>query len=165
MAKPQVKTTSFADILDTPATEVIKPRPTPIGTYLATVKGNYEEGETPNTHTPYADFTLGFNQAQDDVDEEALTEYLTKGNGQTDKLTDKTIRYRLWTSERGLYRLLKFLKDLGIPTEDADGNVYSVREMMQLAPNSQCLIYIKHRPGDDNETMYAEIGRTAKVDD
>jgi hypothetical protein len=36
---------------------------------------------------------------------------------------------------------------------------------MQLAPNSQVLIYIKHRPGDDNESMYAEIGRTAKVDD
>jgi hypothetical protein len=165
MAKPQVKVTSFKDILDTPATEVTRPKPTPIGTYLVTVKGNYEEGETPNTHSPYADFTLQFNQAQDDVDEEALREYLTQGNGQKTNLSDKTIRYRMWTSEKALYRMLRFLKDLGIPEQDESGNSYTVREMMQLAPNQQCLIYIKHRPGDDNESMYAEIGRTAKVED
>jgi hypothetical protein len=164
MAKPEKKP-NFRDILDTPATEVTRPKPTPIGTYLVTVKGNYEEGETPNTHSPYADFTLGFRQAQGDVDEEALTEYLTQGNGQVAKLTDKTIRYRLWTSDKALFRLLRFLKDCGIPEQDEDGNVYTVRDMMQLAPNSQVLIYIKHRPGDDNESMYAEIGRTAKVDD
>jgi hypothetical protein len=164
MAKPEKKP-NFRDILDTPATEVTKPKPPPIGTYLTTVRGNYEEGETPNTHSPYADFTHRLDQAQDDVDEEALTEYLTQGNGQTAKLADKTIRYRMWTSERALHRLLKYLKDLGIPTEDEKGNTYSIREMMQLAPNSQCLIYIKHRPSDDGETMYPEIARTAKVDE
>jgi hypothetical protein len=164
MAKPEKKP-NFRDILDTPATEVTRPKPTPIGTYLVTVKGNYDEGESPNTHSTYADFTLQFNQAQDDVDEEALREYLTQGNGQVAKITDKTIRYRMWTSEKALFRMLRFLKDLGIPEQDENGNVYSVREMMQLAPNQQCLIYIKHRPSDDGETMWPEIARTAKVDD
>jgi hypothetical protein len=166
MAKPAIKpTTSFTDILDTPATEVSKPRPTPIGTYLCMVKGNYEEGKTPNTQTPYVDFTLQYRQAQDDVDEEALSEYLTQGDGQVTKLADKTIRYRLWTSDNALWRLLKFLKDLGIPEKDENGETYTVREMMQLAPNCQCLVYIKHRASNDGENMYAEIARTAKTEE
>ena len=167
MVKAAVKSvTSFADILDTPSVDIVRPMPTPVGLYLAMVKGNYEEGKTSNSQTDYADFTLGFLEAQDGVDEDDLATFLKQSDGQMAKLTDKTIKYRMmWHTPGTVYRLKKFLNDLGIPEKDEDNNNLTLRERMQYAPNCQVLIHIRHKAFQDSDSMFAEIDRTLKVQD
>jgi hypothetical protein len=159
------KPPSFTDILDTPSQDVARPKPQPVGTYKCVVKGNYSEGKAPNKGTEYSEWTLGVLEAEEDVDEEALTEFLTQSNGEVARITDKTLRLRMWHTDGALWRLKEFLNHLGIPEEDDDGNPLSLRERMQFAPNSQVGVHVKHRPSSDGESMFAEIDRTFKLED
>ena len=68
----QAASASFESILDTPATEVERPKPLPAGTYDAIVKGLPEFGESSQKKTPFARFTLAMQSAGEDVDEEEL---------------------------------------------------------------------------------------------
>ena len=67
---------TFASILDRPSGDTEKPKPLPVGTYSAMVKGLPEEGKSSQKKTPFVKFTLQLLQAADDVDPEALAENL-----------------------------------------------------------------------------------------
>lgn len=146
---------SFQSILDRPSSATEKPKPLPVGTYLAMVKGLPEEGESTQKKTPFVKFTLQFLQAAEDVDEEALTEVL-KGKA----LSDKTTGHTLYITEDAAWRLGKFLDDLGI--DDQNGTV-SFRQRISSAPGRQVMIALKHRASDDGENVFAEIKSTAAV--
>lgn len=150
----------FGDILDTPASEVSRPKPAPQGTYRTMVKGLYRIDKSTRKGTEYSEYTHQFLEARDDVDEDALEQWL---NGA--KLTDKTIRVTMYHTHGSEWRLKKYLTDLGIDEEDSEGNALTLREMMQEVPNRTCLIHIKHTPSEDNETMFANVDRTARDED
>jgi hypothetical protein len=159
------KPPNFTDILDIPSQDVSRPKPLPQGTYLCVVKGNYREDKSTKKGTEFSEYTLGILQALDDVDEEALTEVLTQDNGEVLKITDKTLRVTMWHTPEARWRLKKFLNDLGIPEEDDAGTPMSLRERMQFVPNCQVYAHVKHDPSNDGESMFANVDRTAKVED
>jgi hypothetical protein len=166
MAKPAIKpTTNFSDILDIPSQDVSRPKPLPQGTYLCMVKGNYREDKSTKKGTEFSEYTLAIRQAQDDVDEDALQAALTQDNGEVMRLTDKTLRVTMWHTPEARWRLKKFLNDLGIPEVDENDVPMTLRERMQLTPNCQVYAHVKHTPSDDGESMFANIDRTAKVDE
>lgn len=155
---------NFADILDTPATEISRPKPLPQGTYLWMVKGLPRLDKSTRKGTEFSEYTLQCLEASDDVDEDALKASLTKASGEVIPLRDRSIRATFYHTEDALYRLKKFLMDLDIDEEDDDGKPRKMREMMQDVPGRQVWGHIKHTPSDDGEMIFANIDKTAKVD-
>lgn len=163
MAKTAPRET-FADILDTPSEDVSRPKPTPAGTYLTMVKGLYREDKSPKKGTEFSEYTLQLLKAMDDVDEEALEEFLTRSNGEVSKLQDRSLTLQCYHTPDALWRLKKFLTDLGIPEREGTTKL-SLRDRMQMVPGRQVLVHVKHSPSQDGEAMFAQIDRTAKVTD
>jgi hypothetical protein len=112
--------------------------------------------------TPFSEYTIQLMEAQKDVDEDALAEALTKGNGDVIPLRERSLRLTFYHTPDALWRLVKFLKDLGLEAED---NKVSVGDLEQESPGRQVYVHVKHTPSDDGETMFANIDKTAPVED
>lgn len=154
---------NFADILDTPATEIARPKPLPQGTYLWMVKGLPRLDKSTRKGTEFSEYTLQCMEASDDVDEDALRASLTKASGEVVPLRERSIRATFYHTDDALYRLKKFLIDLDIDEQDEDGKPRKIREMMQDVPGRQVWGHVKHTPSDDGEMIFANIDKTAKV--
>src|SRR5215467_10478912 len=141
MAKKPTETPDFSSVLDTPSSEVIRPKPLPTGSYQAMVKGLPRIDKSTRKGTEYSEYTLQMQepiQNDDgenfDVDPDDLQTSLTKSNGDVVPLRDRTLRHTLYHTEDALWRLKKWLNDLDIPEEDEDGNSRTLRERMQDVP-------------------------------
>lgn len=146
----------FADILDKPATEIDRPKPLPVGTYLWTIQGMPRYDKSKEKQTPFYEFTVKCSGAADDVDEEALNEWATRANGEKRKLTEYTTKLTFYITEDSLYRLQEFLSHCGL-----DGEGKSTRQLIDETPNAQFLGVITHSPSRDGTSVYANISRTA----
>lgn len=153
--------TTFSDILDRAPTEVDRPKPLPSGTYTCVVNGLPEYGESSKKKTPFVRFTLKVLAADDDVDTEALNEWMQKAGGETRSLTDATIRDTYYLTEDAVYRLDGFHQNCGIELEDG----VSRRQRNEQTNGCQLKVFIKHRPSEDGTTIFAEIGATAPIDE
>lgn len=140
---------TFESILDTPATEVERPKPLPAGTYSTVLRGLPEYGESSQKKTPFVRFTHAIQAAGDDVDTDELAEI-----GGT---ADKTIRNTFYTTPDALFRLTDFLEHCGI---DAEGK--TVRQMIDETPNAAVDITVGHRASEDGQQIFAEVKRTMK---
>ena len=143
----QAAQTSFESILDTPATEVERPKPLPAGTYDAIVKGLPEFGESSQKKTPFARFTLAMQSAGEDVDEEELTSI--------GGLDGKSIKSTYYTTPDALFRLTDFLEHCGI---ELDGK--TIRQAIDDTPNCSVKILIGHTASADGESIFAELKKT-----
>jgi hypothetical protein len=148
MAKAAAQQT-FESILDTPATEVERPKPLPAGTYDVIVKGLYEQGESTQKKTPYVRFIYAIQSAGEDVDPDELEAI--------GGIADKTIRDTYYTTPDALFRLTDTLENMGI---ELDGK--SVRHALDETPNASLRIVVTHRAVDDQ--IFAEVKRTMKAD-
>lgn len=144
---------TFQEILTRPSSDTEKPKPLPVGTYLAMVKGQYEK-VTAKTGTEGVKFTLQLLAADEDVDETALAECL-KGK----PLSSRELKNTFWVTEDSAWRLGKFLEDLGFEPGAA-----SYEQMMAAAPGQQVKVHLKHRASDDGSSVFAEISSTAPVE-
>jgi hypothetical protein len=160
MAKKDKDTPNFESILDTPASEVLRPKPVPQGTYKSMTKGLPRYDKSTKKGTPFSEYTMQLLEPSDDVDMDALEEALTKGNGDVVNLRDRSLRLTFYHTPDALWRLVKFLKDLGLEVEDG----VSVGELEQQSPGRQVWVHVKHSPSDDGETMFANIDKTAPVE-
>jgi hypothetical protein len=152
---------TFESILDTPSVDVSRPKPIPHGHYLAMVKGQPNHGFA-KTGTEFIEFTMQPLEADEDVDPEELQTSLTKGNGDVIALSDRSLRLTFYLTDGALWRLKKFLTDLGI--EEMNGKKsLKLREMVEMAPGRQCLVNVKHVPSPDGEGTFANIDKTAPV--
>jgi hypothetical protein len=144
--------TNFTAILDKPASAVEKPRPYPVGTYLAVITDEPEQGETSSEkRTPFLKFKAKLLAPQADVDQ---AELIAQGG-----IAGKTTTITQWLTEDSLYRLKTFLTDhLGI---DETGK--SLRQMIAETRNRQLLVTIKHRASKDGTSVIAEVDKTAPV--
>lgn len=129
-----------------------RPKPWPVGSYVSVVKGLPRFDKSTRKQTPFVEFTLQPLQARDDVDIEALEEMGGLGN--------RTIRATFYTTDDAMWRLKKFLTDLGIEEDDDKSFDQAISE----APGRQVIAYIKHRASDDGEAVYAELAGTAAVE-
>lgn len=162
MAKDKSTKPNFESILDMPASEVSRPKPMPQGTYLGMTKGLPRYDKSTKKGTAFSEYTAQYLEAQSDVDPEALEEALTQANGDIVPLRERSQRITFYHTPGALWRLVKFLKDLGL--EDEDGKT-SIGELEQQSPGRQFYFHIKHTPSDDGETMFANIDKTAPVGD
>lgn len=153
MAKPATAPArpSFGALLDTPGSEIERPKPLPVGSYTAMVMGLPRQDKSKNKGTEFVEFTLKLLEAQDDVDADEL-----KAMG---GLVDKTIKDTYYITEGSLWRLKDFLENCGIDLDDS-----SLREAIEETPNCTLGIYIKHEPSNDGTSVFARVGKTFKVE-
>jgi len=143
---------NFSSILDEAPTEIDRPKPLPVGTYLCTVVGSPVYDKSTKKGTPYVQFTLKPIAAEDDIDAEELADM--------GGFENKTIRATYYTTEEAIYRLDEFHEHCGIDlTEPA-----SRRSRNDDVVNAQVRAVIKHRTSDDGTQLYAELARTLAAD-
>lgn len=142
---------NFGSILDQQSSEIQKPKPLPVGTYICVVQGLPKMDKTSKKQTEYVEFTLGILGAGEDVDTEALEE---AGGFQ-----GKTVRDTYYLTETAIWRLKKFLDDCGIDEDDM-----SLRQRIDQAPGCQVAVTIKHQASEDGTSVYANVAGTAAVE-
>lgn len=142
---------TFDAILDTPATEVERPKPLPVGTYDTVIKGMPEHGESAQKKTPFVRFTHQIVAAHEDVD---AAELEAMGG-----IADKTIRNTYYTTPTSLYRLTDFLEALGL---DMEGK--SIRQLLDETPNAEVRILVAHSTSDDGQSSFAEVKRAFRAE-
>lgn len=165
--KPKLatQTPTFESVLDTPSSEISRPRPLPQGTYVCMVKGLPRIDKSTKKGTEFSEFTLQVMESCDDVDPDELKLSLSKASGDIIPLRERSLRVTMWHTEDALWRLKKFLDDLMIPDEDDAGEPRTIRDRMQDVPGKMVYAHVKHSPSDDGETMYANVDKTAKYEE
>ena len=157
MAKPN-QTPNFESILDMPAADVERPKPLPAGTYDTVVQGLYEEGVSSQKKTPFVQFAFAIQAADEDVDEDDLTAYLTSKDGTTKALNSVVLKNnstKFYTTPDSMFRLTDFLTHCGIEQEGK-----SVRQCLSETPNCSVKILIGHTASQDGESIFAELKKT-----
>ena len=144
---------SFQDILNKPAAEIEAPKPLPVGTYLCLVDGQPEHKTMGKNNTDCFEFNMKFVQPGPDVDQQAMLETL-KGKA----LNERSLKHRLFVTEDAVWRLKKFLEDLGIEL-----GTRGLGECIPEAMGRQVYLTIGHRSSDDGQSVYMDIKGTAKV--
>lgn len=146
---------NFAGILDRPSSEAERPKPLPQGSYFCVVSGLPRFDKSAKKQTPFVEFMLKVQSAGEDVDVDALAEM--------GGIADKQIKATYYLTDDAEYRLKEFLNDLDIPLEE-DGTALTHRQRIEQAPGRQVIATIKHTASDDGESVYANLGGTAKVE-
>lgn len=141
----------FSDVLDMPASEVERPKPLPVGTYLFAVTGPHEDKTVGKNNTRVAEFKARPVSAMDDVDRESLADYGFP--------TEKTVRLSFFLTEDAIYRLKDFYVD--VLGKDSEGK--TIRQMLSELPGSTFLGIIQHRPSEDGKQFYAEFKSFARA--
>jgi hypothetical protein len=152
--------TQISDILDKPATQIDRPKPLPLGHYTWVTVGMPRYDKSKEKQTPFYEFTCKCLNAFEDVDEEALAEWAAKSDGTSRALTDYTTKLTFYITPDSLYRLQEFLDHLGVADEDK-----TTRQCIDDTPNCQFVANIVHSASRDGESVYANIGKTAPVEE
>lgn len=159
MAKTQP---SLSDIMEAESTgKVDRPKPVPQGTYLAKVVGMPEQGTSEKKGTPFIRFGAEFIEAQDDVDEDDLSEWAAREDGSSRTLRGTPLPKNgltFYKTPDAIFRLDKFYEDLGILEKGK-----SRTEMAEEAVGQEFIVNINHTTSDDGETTYANVKSTAPV--
>jgi hypothetical protein len=147
---------NLTDILNRPATDFNFPPPAPEGGYHCVVAGLPEEVESSEKKTPGYKFTLNMIGAMDDVDDDELKEF--------GGFEGKSLKVTFWISqdpdkeEVTVAMLREFLEKCGI---EADGK--SVMGMIEEAPNTEVIAFVKHKPQQGRDGFRAEVVKYARV--
>jgi hypothetical protein len=152
--------TNFTDILDRPASAIEAPKALPVGTYTWVITGLPKHDKSAKKQTPYVEFPIKCLAAGEDVDQEALNDWMTKASGDTRGLDTVEKKLTFYITEDSAYRLKDFLvDDLGLDETEYE----NIRQMTEAAPGQQFLGTIKHTASQDGKSVYAEIGATAPL--
>lgn len=144
-------TPNFRSLLSRPAASIERPKPLPVGTYLATV-GSHRFDKSAKKGTDFVEFELNIVQPQEDVDAEALVAF--------GSVTGKKQRLTFYVTEDSLWRLTEFLKTLDLVADETS----SIEELLPQTANRPVLAKIKHTPSENGEVIYAEIASTMRAD-
>ena len=147
---------NFADILNKTADTIEKPKPAPVGHYIAIVQGlpEYMVRNTKNGDSQTVQYKLKLLMPKEDVDVSALNDIGGIGSIPTMTLTiwlgtdDQSIENNMW-------RVKEFVEHCGINPAGK-----SRKEMCEAAANAQVGVRIKHRPAPDGSQTFADIERT-----
>jgi uncharacterized iron-regulated membrane protein len=150
MAEP-AKVHTFSSILDRKGTDIKRPPPMPVGTYVWVVKGLPRFDKSSKKQTDFVEFNVVALQALDDVDPGDLE---AMGG-----VVDKTTTITFYLTEKSAYRLTEFMHDdLGIDDDQ------ETRAMIDQTPGKQFLGHVKHVPSSDGKGVYWEIDQTAPLE-
>lgn len=143
-------TADFSSILSNAKLgEIEKPKPVPVGSYLAMVKNvEFKEG-TGEKKTPFARVNLELVSAMEDVDQDALA----SAGG----LQNKRTKVDFYLTDQAMFRLQDFiLKDCALEL-----NGMSLDQAIPQLTNQQVGVKIKHEVSTrDPDTVYAIVDST-----
>lgn len=140
---------SFESILDMPSSEVERPKPLPVGSYVGIVQSHKFDRST-KKGTEYVEFTIKLIEALDDVDQEKL--------GEQGGLGDKTLRATYYLTENSVWRLKDFLNHCEAGDEDM-----TLRQRIAETPAKSITVKVRHEASQDGSQVYARISDTAPV--
>ena len=140
---------NFTEILVTHAEEIEKPKPLPIGSYLAINPKLPEFKGLGKNETPAAVFTVTINQPLDDVSPDDLKAY--------GDVKGKTQRFNRFLSDTAQFRTKEELCE----TFGIDETGKTLGQIFAETVNKPLIIVIAHRPSDDGTEIYAEVEKTA----
>jgi hypothetical protein len=145
-------TPNFASILNQSPTEVVRPKPLPVGTYLCKV-GDWERGESSKKKTPFVKFNLRPLSALADVDETDLAEI--------GGLEGRRMSITFYITEDAIAMLDEFHQNCGVDL--ADGTTRMARNDAVIG--ADILAVVAHRIDDqDPSRIFPEVRRTAAAD-
>ena len=150
MAKP-ASAVSFSSILDTPSSDIERPKPMPVGTYDCLVQGQPRFDKSSKKQTPFVEFTLKLQSAHDNVDEDTLKDL--------GGLKDKTIKNTYYLTETAAWRLKDFLDHC-----DAGDEEMTLSQRIAETPGKRVTITIGHEASDDGTAIFARVKGTAAVE-
>lgn len=150
---------NMSSILDRQSSEIERPKPLPVGSYICTVKGLPEFGQSSKKKTDQVVFTLVPTGTLDDVDDEDLQAALLRKDGKNRLLGDLTISATYYITEDAVWRLKKFLDDCEIEEGDK-----SLRERCEEANGCQVIAVLKHESSEDGQAVFARLNSTAKYE-
>lgn len=146
---------TFEEILNKPARDILPPQPLPVGTYLGVIEPQYEIKKAGETDV--IEYKIRLLQAMDDVDSTAAATF-------PGGIMGTIRRYTLWGTndpskiETVRYYMKKFFVDTLDLNED-----FELKQMVPEAVGRQLLVTIHHKPIKDGSRMVDEISATAKA--
>lgn len=155
--------TKLADLMEAESSgKVDRPKPVPVGTYLAKLIGQPEHGTSEKKGTPFIRFSGEFVEPGEDVDEEDLATWAAREDG-----SERTLRgtalpkngLTFYKTPDAIWRLDKFFDDLGVLDKGKSRN-----DMAEDAIGREFLVNINHTSSDDGEATFANIKSTASVE-
>lgn len=141
---------NFEDILNTPMSDVEKPKPRPVGTYVGVVTKAPEIKKIGQKETLAAIFEIKLLQPGADV----AIDQLQEAGG----IGERTVRLTQFLTADALWRLKSFLEALGIQDDGRPIGAY-----LPETVGRQALYKIKHRPSPDGATLFEEIDSVAAL--
>lgn len=141
----------FSKILGKQAEAIEKPKPMPVGTYVAVNQKLPEFQGIGKNETPGANFTLVILAPTEDVDLDQLKEY--------GDIKGKSVRYTQWLSELSEHRSKEELKN----AFDIDETGKTLGQMYNETINKQVLVTISHEPSQDGTEIYSRATAIAKA--
>lgn len=148
---------NFDELLSTKGSDVKRPKPLPVGHYIATVKG-FSFDKSKEKKTDFVKWDVEIQIACEDVDQTALAEF-TESTGQ--QVAGKKIRLNHYVTPDSMWRLKDFLVHLG---HDMDNTM--LKEAIQLSPGRSFKVQITQVPSGkpNDDSLYNEVGATLPVD-
>lgn len=141
----------FSKILQKQATEIEKPKPLPIGTFVCSNPKLPDFKGIGQNQTPAAEFSFVVIAPTEDVDPEQLAAY--------GDFKGKTIRHRMFLSEAAEFRT----KEEIVKVFNLDEAGKSLGQLFNETVNQQLLVTIKHTPTQDGTDVFAEVEALASV--
>lgn len=141
----------FTKILQKQTASIEKPKPLPIGSYIANNPQLPKFQGIGKNETPAATFGLVIIAPGEDVDPEQLAAY--------GEWKGKSVRFNMFLTENSEFRTMEELTNVfGIEQEGK-----TLGQMFNETINKQCLVHIKHRPSDDGTEMFHEVEKLAAL--
>lgn len=150
---------SFSDVLTKSAESIERPPLPPKGTYLFVVNG--QPKKTDRKEYEVIDFPLkGVRPVGEDVD---MDEFKAYGGNANNILVRKSFLFN--TQDEAAFKQTEFnLRNFLTEHLGLDAKL-SIKELMALSVNRQCLGVIDYRPNDQNpEILYVDLKRTAPAE-
>jgi hypothetical protein len=150
---------SFTSILDRPANEIERPKPLPVGTYNTMLQGMPRFDKSRQKQTPFVEFTHKILSADEDVDQDDLTAYLTSKDGTVRSLSDVTVKNVYYITEGSAFMLQDFLRNCGFDVDAEDAP--PMRQLIEETPGRQVKITIRHEASQDGQSVFARVAGTS----
>lgn len=152
---------NLSAILDRPASTVEPPKAAPVGHYLCTILGLPREDVSSKKKTPYYEYSFKVLAASDDVEQDALNEFLTRADGTKKTLGEVVFKEKYYLTEAALFRLTELIEHCGVDTSD---DSVTLRQHAQSLGGCQVLVGIKHEASEDGKSIYANVADTAPAE-
>lgn len=150
---------SFSEILTKTAESIERPPLPPKGTYFLVVTGQAKK--TDRKEYEVIDFPLKAVRPTEDVDAEGLAAYAPSG-----KLDSIQVRksFLFNTTDEAQFKQTEFnMREFLVTHLGLDPSL-TMKELMNMAVNKQCLGVIDYRPdGNNPEIMYTDLKKTAPI--